>query len=173
MHRFSLVQTKSSTLPALLKALVKKMMWVFIVGSRLSWGEPLPEEAPLSPVSETSEPLATDSNTPEEPELDFESRPYEAQKAWLYVLDKTTGKSQTLEVLIGKIMRMGPLRINVCQCYKNDPESSPEARAYLDLWYAQEGEPIHHIFSGWMFASSPSVSALEHPSYDVWVKDCQ
>ncbi len=104
--------------------------------------------------------------------LSDESTPQEGSVARLHVLDKTTARSQTIEVPVGKVVQHGPLRISVCQCYRNDPESSPEARAWLDIWYVEDGEAAEHVFSGWMFSSSPSVSALEHPGYDVWLKDC-
>ena len=59
-------------------------------------------------------------------------------------------------------------------CEKNPPEETPESAAFLEIDEVRPGEAQRRaVFSGWMFASSPALSALEHPVYDVNVLDCK
>jgi len=94
--------------------------------------------------------------------------------AVLQGLDKTTARVSTFEAAAGSTVHFGTLSITVRDCRKHPPEEDPESAAYLDIdeVYPGQAQP-KHWFSGWMFASSPAVSALEHPVYDVWVLDCK
>ncbi len=86
-------------------------------------------------------------------------------------LDKVTARISTFATPVEQPARFGSLLIEVRACWKNPPELTPESAAYLvirDETAAGEAP----IFSGWMYASSPAVNALEHPVYDVWVLDC-
>jgi len=87
-------------------------------------------------------------------------------------LDKVTARVTTLNVDIGDVARFGTLEIIARHCDKRPPEDPPESAAFLDIWEVRLGEAAVGIFRGWMFASSPGLNALEHPVYDVWVKDC-
>ena len=88
-------------------------------------------------------------------------------------LDKITARVTTIEAPIGKPVTFGSLSITARHCDRNSPEETPEAAAFLEIVDAKPGEAPIKLFSGWMFASSPAVSALEHPVYDVWVIDCR
>jgi len=99
------------------------------------------------------------------------AEPYEV--AVLQGLDKVTARVSTLKAPIGESIRFGTLEIIARQCDKRPPEATPESAAFLDIWEIQPGEAAESVFRGWMFASSPAVSALEHPVYDVWVLDCE
>ena len=88
-------------------------------------------------------------------------------------LDKITGHVRTIEAVIDQPVRFGTLDITVRTCRKRPPEEPPESAAYLQITETKPGEPAKSLFSGWMFASSPAVSALEDPVYDVWVIDCK
>ena len=90
----------------------------------------------------------------------------------LQALDKVTARVTTLEVTLGQPVRFGTLEIVARRCYKRPPEESPESAAFLEIREIRAGEAPQQLFTGWMFASSPALSALEHPVYDVWVKDC-
>ena len=92
--------------------------------------------------------------------------------AILQGLDKVTGRVQTLEAPVGATIHFGTLEIIARTCRKRPPEEQPEAAAFLDIWEIKPGEPAASLFRGWMFASSPALSALEHPVYDIWVLDC-
>lgn len=90
----------------------------------------------------------------------------------LQSLDKITARTITFEADVGSTLRFGPLYIRVQQCKKSSPIEKPESAAFLQLWEVDPGEDAKWVFSGWMFSSSPALSAMDHPIYDVWVLDC-
>jgi hypothetical protein len=92
--------------------------------------------------------------------------------AILQGLDKVTGRVQKIEAPVGMTIHFGTLEIVARTCRKRPPEEQPEAAAFLDIWEIKPDEPATSLFRGWMFASSPALSALEHPVYDIWVLDC-
>lgn len=98
------------------------------------------------------------------------AEPY--QTVVLRALDKVTARTLTFEVPIGTPIRFRTLEITAHVCDKRPPEESPEAAANLDIVEKREGRPPVIVFRGWMFASSPGLSAMQHPVYDVWVLDC-
>lgn len=95
------------------------------------------------------------------------------QVAVLQGLDKITARVSTIEAPVGQEVRFGTLDITVKRCHKRPPEETPETTAYLEIRERRIGEQPVGLFSGWMFASSPAVSSMEHPVYDVWVIDCK
>jgi hypothetical protein len=88
-------------------------------------------------------------------------------------LDKVTARISSLELEIGKAGRFGTLEIVARTCSKRPPEEPPEVTAFLEVTEHRPGREAQRLFSGWMFASSPALNALEHPVYDVWVIDCR
>ena len=110
----------------------------------------------------------------------------------LRALDKITGNSTDLNARVGQTLKFGRLSVTVRACYQAPPEDTPESAAFLEIHAlaaesqrvsaaAKAGKeqrgpkpigPDGLLFSGWMFASSPGLSALEHPTYDVWVISC-
>ncbi len=92
--------------------------------------------------------------------------------AILQGLDKVTARISTIEAPLDERVAFGTLRITVRNCNKRPPEEFPETTAFLVILDEKRDETVSLIFSGWMFASSPALSALEHPVYDIWVKDC-
>lgn len=91
----------------------------------------------------------------------------------LGALNKITAKLETLTVKHDETVKFGTLEITMRACRSNPPEEAPESVAFLEITdLGQTGDPTK-VFSGWMFASSPAVSSLEHAVYDVWVTDCQ
>lgn len=99
------------------------------------------------------------------------------EKVVLRALDKVTATTQDYTVIVGDNLKYGSLDITVRHCEKRPPEETPETYAFLQITDARtdgEGGEAEHekLFSGWMFASSPALSALEHPVYDIWVLDC-
>jgi hypothetical protein len=93
--------------------------------------------------------------------------------AVLQGLDKITARISRIEAPIGTPVRFGTLEILAKRCEKRPPEEPPEVAAYLEIREHRPGETAVDLFAGWMFASSPAVSSLEHPVYDVWVTDCR
>ncbi len=97
--------------------------------------------------------------------------------AVLQGLDKTTARISKFDAPIDKPVRFGRLIITVRACVKHPPEEEPESAAFLQIDEVRQGERntviSQRVFSGWMFASSPALSALENPIYDVGVLDCK
>ena len=94
--------------------------------------------------------------------------------AVLNALDKITGRVSVIEAALDEPVRFEALEITVRACYATPPEEAPESTAFLEIRdVGPDAETTEPIFSGWMFASSPAVSALEHPVYDVWVINCK
>lgn len=93
--------------------------------------------------------------------------------AVLQGLDKITARITTIDAPVGQTVRFGTLDILVKRCVKSPPEDPPENTAYLDITEQRQGEPDKTLFSGWMFSSSPAVSSIQHPVYDVWVVSCK
>lgn|SRR5690349_12442652 len=87
-------------------------------------------------------------------------------------LDKITAHVSTFTAPIDQTVQFGALQITARSCDKRPPEEVPESAAFLEIVEARPGEEPQKLFSGWMFASSPALSALENPIYDLWVLDC-
>ncbi len=87
-------------------------------------------------------------------------------------LDKVTARITEIPAPLGTPVQFGTLQITAHKCFKHPPEEAPESKALLEIRDARPGEPGTILLKGWMFASSPALNALEHPVYDVWVKDC-
>lgn len=95
------------------------------------------------------------------------------QVAVLQALDKVSARVSVLEVPVGKTVAFGTLEITARACDKRPPEETPESAAFLEITDKRPGQAATTPFVGWMFASSPALSAMEHPVYDVWVLDCK
>lgn len=93
--------------------------------------------------------------------------------AVLQALDKVTARVSKLEAPIGQAVRFGALFVTARACHKKPPEEPPEAAAFLEIEEHRADETAVTRFRGWMFASSPGLSTLEHPVYDIWVLDCR
>jgi hypothetical protein len=96
--------------------------------------------------------------------------------AVLQGLDKTTARISTIEAPLDHSVRFGGLVITVRACVKRPPEEPPETAAFLEIDEIKPGTTsvsAEQVFSGWMFKSSPALSALENPIYDVGVLDCK
>jgi hypothetical protein len=87
-------------------------------------------------------------------------------------LDKITARVSQIKVPVGGTVTFGALQITARACDKHPPEEAPEAAAFLEVVETKPDEKPVERFKGWMFASSPALSALEHPVYDLIVLDC-
>jgi len=96
--------------------------------------------------------------------------PLPKARAHLKALDKLTGRLTDLELTIGDSALFETLEVSLAACYKNPETETPESAAFLQVADTLTGR--EEVFSGWMYASSPSLSAMEHAIYDVWVVDC-
>ncbi len=93
--------------------------------------------------------------------------------ARLEALDKVTGRISVVETVIGEPIAFGTLGIMVESCFRRPPELPPDSAALMEISESRDAAvPPRPLFRGWMFASSPGLSGLEHPVYDVIVLDC-
>ena len=93
--------------------------------------------------------------------------------AVLRALDKVTARVEEIEVQAEKPYKFGTIFITVHSCRVTTPEEQPETAAFLEVSEFKTGENEVTSFKGWMFASSPALSAMEHPVYDLWVIGCK
>lgn len=92
-----------------------------------------------------------------------------APAAQLRALDKTSGDALDIEISVGQTRQLGSLSIVLSEC--RYPVGNPSGNAYALLEISEAGK-AGSLFSGWMIASSPALSAMEHRRYDVWVIRC-
>ena len=97
----------------------------------------------------------------------------DGSKAQLQALDKITARISTVEAPVGAARFYGTLEIIINRCAFHPPEKPPENAAFItvrDRGY--DGLAPKRVFSGWIFSSSPAISALEHPVYDLTLLAC-
>jgi hypothetical protein len=87
-------------------------------------------------------------------------------------LDKVTARTRRFTAPVGGSTNFGTLTITVGDCLVNTPDAPPESTAYLTIVDHKPGQPEQKLFEGWMFASAPSISALDDGVYDVRVLAC-
>ena len=90
-------------------------------------------------------------------------------------LDKITARIKKLEIYLNEEQVLGSLTIILKTCQNRPPDFLPETAAYVEI-YDNLNQTINDnnlIFSGWMFSSSPAISALEHPVYDISLISCK
>ena len=106
-----------------------------------------------------------------------------AESVTLRTLDKVTAATEDFTIKIGETLKFGTLDITTRHCELRPPEETPETYAFIQIRDRGLGEGVkdgakaksdvpEYAFSGWMFASNPALSALDHPVYDVWVLSC-
>jgi hypothetical protein len=92
--------------------------------------------------------------------------------AELQGLDKVTARTRRFFAPVGETTRFGTLDIQVGDCMVNTPDAPPESAAYLTIIDHKPGQSEQKLFAGWMFASTPALSALDDGVYDVRVLAC-
>lgn len=88
-------------------------------------------------------------------------------------LDKITGRIISFEVEVDETVQFGALQITPRVCYSRPPTESPLTDAFLEVDEVTLDNKYRRIFTGWMFAASPGLHAIEHAVYDVWLTDCK
>jgi hypothetical protein len=87
-------------------------------------------------------------------------------------LDKVTAKISRLEVPLNETRTFGALKVTARACYTRAPTEPPKTTTFVEVDETQLDGKEKRIFSGWMFADSPGLNAVEHPVFDVWLTDC-
>jgi hypothetical protein len=137
-------------------------------------------EAP-EPQPEATEIPAEVANAAPPPQAAIDSigTPMKDRVATLGLLNKRNNISRDIEMKPGEARRIGDVVIRLSACERTAPwEDPPETGAFVQVVVHERkdvGAPLEwrRIFSGWLFKNSPSLNVVEHPIYDVWVKDCK
>jgi hypothetical protein len=88
-------------------------------------------------------------------------------------LDKITGRIITFDVAIDETVRFGALEVTPRVCYTRPPTELPQTDGFVEVDEVTLQGELRRIFTGWMFAASPGLNAVEHPIYDIWLADCK
>ncbi|URK88020.1 DUF2155 domain-containing protein [Rhizobium sp. RCAM05350] len=88
-------------------------------------------------------------------------------------IDKITGRITTFDVYIGETVQFGALQVTPRVCYSHDDTEAPKTDTFVEVDEITLDRKIRRIFTGWMFADSPGLNAVEHPVYDVWLNSCK
>jgi hypothetical protein len=88
-------------------------------------------------------------------------------------LDKITGRIINFDVAIGETVQFGALQVTPRACYTRPPTETANTDGFVEVSEVTLQGEVKPIFSGWMFAASPGLHAVEHPIYDVWLSDCK
>ncbi len=106
------------------------------------------------------------------------SSPVQAQKienpiTVFAALAKVTARISPLEIRIGESVRFGALTVTPRVCYSRPPTEPPLTSAFVEVDEIKLSGETQRIFTGWMFAQSPGLHAVEHPVFDVWLTNCK
>ena len=141
------------------------------------------DETPSEPVLEGVDPASRTGGDAQGPQQKADTdvaaeagigTPREDRVATLGILNKRNNISEDIELSPGESRRVGDVIVRLATCEKTAPwEMRQETGAFVQVFVnARNQDQWPRIFSGWLFKNSPSVNVVEHPIYDVWVKDC-
>ena len=88
-------------------------------------------------------------------------------------IDKITGRITTFDVYIGEAVQFGALQVTPRVCYSRDDTEAQKITTFVEVEEITLDRKIRRIFTGWMFADSPGLHAVEPPVYDVWLQSCK
>jgi hypothetical protein len=88
-------------------------------------------------------------------------------------LDKITGRIISFDVYIDETVQFGALQVTPRVCYNRPPTEEPRTDAFVEVDEITLARKVQRIFTGWMFAASPGLNAIDHPVYDVWLTACK
>jgi hypothetical protein len=88
-------------------------------------------------------------------------------------LDKITGRIIAFDVKIDEKVQFGALQVTPRVCYTRPPTETANTDSFVEVEEVTLQGEVKRLFSGWMFAASPGINAVEHPIYDVWLTDCK
>ncbi len=96
----------------------------------------------------------------------------ENQTAVFAALDKVTASISPLNASLNSTQTFGALKVTARACYTREPTEPPKTSAFVEVDEVMLDGSTRRIFSGWMFAESPALNAVEHPVFDIWLTDC-
>ncbi len=137
-----------------------------------AWMPPPPPPAPPVGGAASEDPPAV-VMPPPAPAPPAESEPVAYLGAIVQTLDKITGRVRQLVIEVDQTQRAGALAVTLRACRARPHDELPDSAAFLEVNEARgEDGTLRRLFTGWMFASTPAASALEHAVYDVWLVAC-
>lgn len=88
-------------------------------------------------------------------------------------IDKITGRITTFDVYVDETVQFGALQVTPRVCYSRDDTEAPKTTTFVEVDEITLDRKIRRLFTGWMFADSPGLNAVDHAVYDVWLKECK
>ena len=88
-------------------------------------------------------------------------------------LDKITGRIITFDVYIDETVQFGALQMTPRVCYTRPPNETQRTSSFVEVDQVSLRANVTRIFTGWMFAESPALNAIDHAVYDIWLVDCK
>ncbi len=88
-------------------------------------------------------------------------------------IDKITGRITKFDVYVNETVQYGALQVTPKVCYSRDDTEAQRIDGFIEVDEITLDRKIRRIFTGWMFADSPGLNAVEHPIYDVWLTGCK
>jgi len=88
-------------------------------------------------------------------------------------LDKITGRITNFDVYIDETVQFGALQITPRVCYTRPPTETQRTSVFLEVDQVSLKGSVTRVFTGWMFADSPALNAIDHAVYDIWLIDCR
>jgi hypothetical protein len=140
-------------------------------GQRQFRGAQQPQQ--VQPSQQPQQPAAIEPPPNDEVALAPPDHRLENPTAVFSGLDKITGRTITFDVAINETVQFGALQVTPRACYSRPPTETPRTDAFVAVDEVTLQGEVRRIFTGWMFASSPGLHAVEHPIYDVWLSDCK
>jgi hypothetical protein len=128
-------------------------------------GEAMPDQPAAATAAPAPKPVTPIPDTPEPPPP--------TNTVVLQGLNKVTGHISKLEGPIGTVLTFDNLEIITRRCWQSPQDELPENAALLEIRELKKGEKPRRVFMGWMFSSSPGLSGLEHPVYDISIVSCE
>lgn len=132
------------------------------------------EEAIAVPIDGEAAPASVGALDPGQSDQVAGATPMEERIATIGLLNKRNNVAQDLEMRPGEVVEEGPVIIRLDACERSAPWEMPrQTGAFVQVDILNRGDSDHsRVFSGWLFKETPSINVVEHPIYDVWIKDC-
>lgn len=153
---------------------MRRLILAFLLVSLAACSEapPAPRPVETEVPEEFRQPSAAQAPAPAGASI---GTPMKDRVATIGVLNKRNNIAQDLTMKPGETRRIGDVIVALKACERTAPWEMPqETGAFLQVFIQQArgGQGFAKVFSGWLFRESPSLNVVEHPIYDVWVKDC-
>ena len=143
-------------------------------GQQAPQGQPAPQPMPQA----APQPAPQHPGPPSQPAPTTQAAPPQETRlsnpvAVFSGLDKITGRIISFDAYIDETVQFGALRVTPRACYSRPSTEAPRTDAFLEVDEITLDNQVRRIFTGWMFAASPGLNAVDHPIYDVWLTDCR